>query len=102
MYQTMNPSPHLAVSDYKNIKVYDTDFRPCVKDTADTVTRLELWDWFKTDPPNGNYMFCGHPNVDKISGGLQNNVHSAATFAYCMRVMQAIAMQGFDEWNNAP
>ena len=96
--ETMNPPPDLAASDYKFVEVYGTDFRPCVKDMADTVTRLELWDWFRTDPPNG-YMFCSHPNVDKISNGLENNVHSGATFAYCMRLMQAIAMQGFDEWN---
>ena len=40
-------------------------------------------------------------NVNKISNGLQNNEHSGATFGYCMRLMQAIAKQGFTEWNGA-
>lgn len=94
------PPTNLTASEYKSVEVYDTDFRPYIKDMADTVTRLELWDWFQTDPPdNKGYMFWKHPNIDSISNGLQNNHHSGATFSHCMRIMQAIAEQGFDNWN---
>ena len=95
------PSPSLNASDYKFVEVYGTDFRPCIKDMCDTVTRLELWDWFRNaSPPEGQgYMFWGHENVDKISNGLNDNPHSGATFGYCMRLMQAIAKQGFESWN---
>lgn len=92
------PSTSLDASEYKFVEVYGTDFRPYMKDMADTVTRLALWDWFHTDPPQ-SYMLWSHPNIDNISNGLANNQHSGATFAYCMRIMQAIAKQGFDKWN---
>ena len=97
------PPTTLDASDYKYIEVYGTDFRSCVKDMCDTTTRLGLWDWFRTESPpeNSGYMYWGHPNVNKISNGLQNNEHSGATFGYCMRLMQAIAKQGFAEWNGA-
>jgi hypothetical protein len=97
------PSTSLTASNYKFVEVYGTDFRPHVKDMADTVTRLKLWDWFRTEtPPEGQgYMFWSHHNVDIISDGLKNNQHSGATFGYCMRLMQAIAKQGFVKWNGA-
>ena len=97
------PPTTLAASDYKYVKVYGTDFRPYVKDMCDTVTRLELWDWFLTESPPDDcgYTYWSHPNVNKINNGLHDNQHSGATFGYCMRLMQAIAKQGFTEWNGA-
>ena len=51
-------------------------------------------------------MYWGYSNIDKISNGLPENPHSGATFGFCMRCMQAIAKDGFDEWcrkqNNVP
>lgn len=73
---------------------------------AATVTRLELWDWFRTESPpeNQGYSWWSHPNIDKISDNLQNdygkldNPHSGASFACSMRNMQAIAKEGFPVW----
>lgn len=95
------PLPSLAITDYKFIDVYGTDFRSCIKDMADTTTRLNLWTWFRDEAPpqDTGYMFWGDENVNKITAGLQNNPHSGATFGYCMRQMQAIAKSGFTEWN---
>ena len=89
------------ITRWRMITVYDVDFRQCLLDMAQTTTRLELWDWFKNEsPPNDKgYMYWGHPNVEKISDGLTDNPHSGATFGYCMRQMQAIAKQGFENWN---
>ena len=90
-----------AKDEWPYIKVYGSDFRPYLKDMADTVTRLELWDWFKNEsPPNDKgYMYWRHSNIDKISNCLPENPHSGATFGFCMRCMQSIARDGFDEWN---
>ena len=90
-----------ATHEWPYIKVYGSDFRPYLKDMADTVTRLELWDWFKNEsPPNDKgYMYWRHSNIDKISNGLPENPHSGATFGFCMRCMQSIARDGFDEWS---
>ena len=89
------------VNEWRFVEVYGTDFRPCLLDMAQTITRLGLWDWFKTEnpPKDSGYMFWGHDNVTKISNGLTDNQHSGATFSFCMRTMQAIAKQGFETWN---
>jgi len=91
-------------NDIKNwctVKVYGLDFRQHLLDMARTTTRLKLWEWFKNEsPPEGNgYMFWEHPNIKKISDGLENNDHSGATFGYCMRQIQFIAKNGFESWN---
>ena len=96
-----------STPDYQNwkpVQVYGCDFRPSLKDMADTVDRLELWDWFKNESPpeDCGYTYWKHENIDKISNGLDNNDHSGATFGYAMRCMQAIAKQGFDHWNGVP
>ena len=96
-----------STPDYQNwkpVQVYGYDFRPSLKDMADTVDRLELWDWFKNESPpeDCGYTYWKHENIDKISKGLANNDHSGATFGYAMRCMQAIAKQGFDHWNGVP
>ena len=90
--------------EWRLIKVYGIDFRPSLLDMAQTITRLGLWDWFKTENPPGDsgYIFWSHPNVNKISTGLEDNQHSGATFGYCMRQMQSITKQGFENWNQRP
>ena len=91
------------INKWRFVEVYGTYFRPCLLDMAQTITRLELWDWFKNENPPGDsgYMYWGHSNVTKISDGLADNQHSGATFGYCMRQMQAIAKQGFENWNRS-
>ena len=88
-----------GIDNFPKVTVYEADFRSCLKDMADTITRLELWDWFHNSPPmSTGYMYWDHENKNKISNGLKNNQHSGATFAYCMRQMQAIAKKGFNTW----
>ena len=88
-----------GIDNFPKITVYEADFRSCLKDMADTITRLDLWDWFHNSPPmSTGYIYWDHENKNKISNGLKNNQHSGATFAYCMRQMQAIANKGFDKW----
>ena len=91
------------ITRWRMITVYDVDFRRCLVDMANVVTEENLWDWFKNEsPPNDKgYMYWEHPNVDKIEKGLDDNPHSGATFGYCMRQMQAIAKQGFENWNRS-
>ena len=73
---------------------------------AATVTRLELWDWFRIESPpeDTGYSWWNHPNINKISDNLQDdqgnfdNPHTGASFACSMRNMQAIAKKGFPAW----
>ena len=67
---------------------------------ADTITKLKLWPWFRDESPpdDEGYSWWNHVNIFKISSGIPDNPHSGATFAYCLRQMQAIAKQGFTKW----
>lgn len=101
--QTTMTTTTPEVTEWPLIKVYGCDFRPMLKEMADTVDKLELWGWFKFEPPpdDTGYMFWGHTNVKLISDGLPNNQHSGATFGVAMRCMQSIAKNGFDEWRKS-
>tara|TARA_B100001063_G_scaffold239815_1_gene263908 strand:+ start:8449 stop:8769 length:321 start_codon:yes stop_codon:yes gene_type:complete len=95
----MASTPHYT--EWRETQCYGADFRPLLKEMADTIDKLELWDWFKNEKPPADkgYMYWGHENVDKISNNLPSNPHSGATFGFAMRCMQAIAKQGFNKWN---
>ena len=104
----------MSKEDWPLVKVYGIDFREHLIDMYQTVCKLELWEWFKTEePPEGEgYMFwCikekgpdgeiiykKHPNIVAISKNLKNNDHSGGTFSYAMRCMQCIAKKGFESW----
>ena len=90
------------VSQWPLIVVYGSDFRPALKEMADTIDSLGYWDWFKNEKPpqDKGYMYWGHPNVSSINKNLKNNNHSGATFGYALRCMQSIAVNGFDKWKN--
>jgi hypothetical protein len=99
------PLKTLNATDYKIVKVYGMDFRPDIKDMADTVTSLGLWQWFHDYNPPDDKGYSWDPSedskqkIDQISNGLQCNNHSGATFACCLRIIQSIAKQGFTTWN---
>ena len=72
-----------------------------IDDMIKTTNRLELWEWIRDEnPPEGKgYMFWNHKNVNDISNGLENNNHSGASFAMCMRQIQYIAKNNWETWN---
>ena len=82
------------------------DYSHDIRLMATTVTRLELWDWFKTESPPEDQGYCwwNHPNINKISDNLQDdqgnldNPHSGASFACAMRNIQYIGKEGFAAW----
>jgi len=73
-----------------------------IKDMINTVNRLEIWDWFRNEnpPEDKGYSWWDHPNIDLISKGLNNNNHSGASFAGCLREIQFIAKNSWEEWND--
>ena len=90
-----------------NQEAWPTDyFSKELRLMAATVTRLELWDWFRIESPpeDTGYSWWNHPNINKISDNLQDdqgnidNPHTGASFACSMRNMQAIAKEGFPVW----
>ena len=91
------------IEKWRMVTVYEIDFRPQLLDMANAVTEAKLWNWFKNESPpkEQGYMNWGHDNINKIENNLADNPHSGATFGYCMRQMQAIAKQGFENWNRS-
>tara|TARA_B110000908_G_scaffold172059_1_gene237355 strand:- start:1573 stop:1875 length:303 start_codon:yes stop_codon:yes gene_type:complete len=87
---------------WPTVKVYGCDFRNELLDMAQTITRLELWEWMKNYTPleNKGFMFMSESEKDMISNGLKSNQHSGATFAHCMRCMEFIAKEGFDKFKS--
>ena len=72
------------------------------------ITQTEMWDFMKEDPGEDGYMFCSHPNMQKIGakmnelfGGYVNNPHSGCSFACTMRNMQYIARFGELKFKNS-
>ena len=90
-----------TLSTWKTIMIYGSDFTPELKMMADTITKLELWEWLRNYSPDKGkgFMWSSDKNIKKISNALPQNNHSGATFAYAMRQMEFIAKNGFDKWN---
>ena len=90
-----------TLSTWKTIMIYGSDFTPELKIMADTITKLELWEWLRNYSPDKGrgFMWSSDKNIKKISNALPQNNHSGATFAYAMRQMEFIAKNGFDKWN---
>ena len=102
----LTPSKKVEIPDidqWKETTCFNhMDFRKELKDMADTVTRLDLWDWFRYENPPSKlgYMFWKHNNIKKISDGISYTGHSGASFACALRTMQHIARFGFAQWNS--
>jgi hypothetical protein len=66
-----------------------------LKDMWDAVTAANAWDFMKTDPGDGGFMFSRDPMIDRINAHVKTG-HSGASFGVTMRVMQGIARNGWD------
>jgi len=62
------------------------------------VDKLDLWDWLSTYEPENGFMFCSHPNMDRITDALTFNPHSGASWGCMMRTMQKIAKYGWSSY----
>jgi hypothetical protein len=66
------------------------------EDMYTAVSKADAWEEIKADPGEGGFMFGAQDLVSRISSHLDDRVgHSGASFAYTLRVMQAIARQGW-------
>ena len=87
-----------TLSTWKTIMIYGSDFTPELKMMADTITKLELWEWLRNYSDKVDLCGLLIKILRKFLMLPQNN-HSGATFAYAMRQMEFIAKNGFDKWN---
>jgi hypothetical protein len=64
------------------------------------ITQLNLWNKLQTDKPpeNKGYMFCNYKWIHDIFNTVENDGHSGASGAYCLRIMEQIADIGWDNF----
>ena len=73
--------------------------RATYEDMYAAVTKAEAWEWIKTEPEVGGFMFNNSDTMRKIRANMADCAsHSGASFAFCIRQMCKIACRGWDEW----
>jgi hypothetical protein len=67
-----------------------------LQDAHDAISKCELWDWMRefTPHPNEGFMFTNHPNLTRITATMGYEVHSGASWAWTLRIMEVIAKKG--------
>ena len=67
-----------------------------LQSTYDAITTCGLWDWMRTFTPHANegFLLTAHPNLNRIEEVGTYHGHSGASWAWTMRIMEAIAKQG--------
>ncbi len=75
-----------------------------LKNTYDAITELELWDWLKYYTPieDRGYMFSLSREIHRIQQHPKviSDLHSGASFAWCMRNMEVIAKDGWEHYSS--
>jgi len=76
--------------------------RRALTNAHNAVSELNLWDFFKNESPpkDTGYMFWNHDNMQKLIERLDEDGHSGASFAVCMRHIETIAKSGWTFYVN--
>ncbi len=64
---------------------------------AKIVTKLDMWDFFKNE--SIGLMYMNHEKLNKLKDICWNHGHSAESMAMTLRVIQYIAVNGFEAYN---
>ena len=84
-----------TVGDFTLTK-FDAHSQEMLTDAYKAITKLELWETMKEDPGDGGFMYSNHEFIQKISANLEYGGHSGSSFGWTMRVMQRLALEGWD------
>jgi hypothetical protein len=73
-----------------------------LQDVHNAISENNLWDWLKDySPEDGKgFMFTSHPNLDRINQSMKYGGHSGSSYAWCMRIMERIAKDGWESVYN--
>ena len=79
------------IDHWKHFTVYGTDFRNCMNNMFNVIIKLKLENWLTNfNPGDEGFCFSINDNINKISEEVNNDGHSGATFACCLRIMEDI------------
>jgi hypothetical protein len=76
--------------------VKDKETRIMFDDAYQAITKAEAWDYMKTDPGDGGYMFTQSDMLAKINTKMTYDGHSGASYGWTMRTMQHLARTGWE------
>ncbi len=86
--------------------IRDANTREMYSDAHRVITRLELWNWFRQNSPDGygGYSCWDDPTMERINTELaktnSGKDHSACTYGITMRAMKYIANHGYEAFRN--
>ena len=73
--------------------------RIMLEDAYKAISLAEEWEYMKTEPGPGGYMFSpSNKSIQAISNNIKYDGHSGASFALTMRAMQYLAIHGWDTY----
>jgi hypothetical protein len=88
---------HYPAGDFSFMKK-ESD-KTALEDMFQAVSSTNLWEALREDPGDGGFMLGAPELAQKISGALKDpHIHSGASYAWCMRQMQAIANLGWESY----
>lgn len=99
----MTSSPSIPPVDEWKSRAKHGFMAPVMFDMAEIVSELNLWEWFRTEKPKKGigYMWMEHDNLTRITNHpkFDGGVHSGSSYAWTLRQIQSIAINGFEEWD---
>jgi hypothetical protein len=87
---TSSPAP----GDFSFVK--DKETQIMFADAYQAIEAAEAWDYMKTDPGDGGYMFSQSDMLSKINSKMTYNGHSGSSYGWTMRMMQRLARIGWE------
>lgn len=104
-YQVSCESSIINIGDGKFKYVESKFIRNMLQNAFAAIQISEGWDFVKSDPGEGGFMFSMHPMITKIAINmdkctLDNPGHTGASFACVMREMQYLARYGVEAHMN--
>jgi len=69
-----------------------------LQDAQTAIDKADQWEYMKTEPGSGGYMFSYDNQLKEINQHIEYNGHSGASFGWTMRQMQLLARLGIDEF----
>lgn len=74
----------------------DKETQIMLADAYQAIETAEEWEYMKTDPGEGGYMFSQSDTMSKIGSKMTYSGHSGSSYGWTMRCMQRLARIGWE------
>ena len=77
---------------------YSDQENEMLQDAERAIETAGMWEYMKTEPGEGGYMYGGDPELKAIYQHIKYEGHSGSSMGWTMRQMQCLAREGIDEF----